>query len=236
MEQLYTIPVNEAFEKGAADKDRGCPFCRLREELNSNEIDLILGASVMDPETRKKTNEKGFCKRHYGDLLRAGKRLPLALLLESHLQRVSEMIKRPSVLPTSAERGCVKHIDRLSEDCYICGRVEDYLSKMLESAVVLWKSDGEFRQKLSAQPYFCLEHFARFAKAGKDGLDKKSFGELYKELYSKEKAALQKVGDDVSFFVKKFDYRFSDRPWDGRENAPEAAIDFICGERGLKSK
>ena len=234
MEQIYTIPVNEAFEKGAADKSRGCPFCRLRAELCSNEIDLILGASVMDPETRKKTNEKGFCREHYGDLLSAGKRLPLALLLESHLKKVTEMIKKPVISPSAAENSSAKHIDRLSSSCYICERAEGYLSKMIDTAVILWDRDEAFRQKCSAQPFFCINHFARLAAAGKEKLDKKTFAAFYKELFSKEKAAAEKMCDDVSFFVRKFDYRFGDEPWNGRENAPEAAIDFICGDRGLK--
>ena len=35
MEQIYTIPVNEAFEASAADKDCGCPFCALFNKLES---------------------------------------------------------------------------------------------------------------------------------------------------------------------------------------------------------
>ena len=45
MEQIYTIPVNEAFD--AAD---GCPFCALWRKLEENELDLILGASMMEPD------------------------------------------------------------------------------------------------------------------------------------------------------------------------------------------
>jgi Holliday junction resolvase-like predicted endonuclease len=46
MEQIYTIPVNEAFEDCTAEK-RGesgavCPFCLMRHRLEANEIDLIL--------------------------------------------------------------------------------------------------------------------------------------------------------------------------------------------------
>ena len=47
MEQIYTIPVNEAFEAGAADASCGCAFCALYRKLEENELDLILGASMM---------------------------------------------------------------------------------------------------------------------------------------------------------------------------------------------
>ena len=80
-EKIYTIPVTEAFEK----KD-GCPFCRLRRELEEAERDLIMGASKMEPDFRIKTNELGFCKKHYDNMLASGNKLSLALMLESHLE------------------------------------------------------------------------------------------------------------------------------------------------------
>ena len=47
MEQIYTIPVNEAFEKSGADHKCGCPFCLMYNKLEDNELDLILGVSIM---------------------------------------------------------------------------------------------------------------------------------------------------------------------------------------------
>ena len=70
MEQIYTIPVNEVFEECRADQSLGCPFCRIYKKLETNEIDLILGASMMEPEVRQKTNESGFCKEHWKKLPR----------------------------------------------------------------------------------------------------------------------------------------------------------------------
>ncbi len=229
MEQIYTIPVNEAFEKGAGDETRGCPFCRLRDDLNKNEIDLILGASMMEPDVRKETNVRGFCRDHYGKLLSAGKRLPLALVLESHLAEVEKMLKKPSLLPNMAGGGAAKKLSSMSESCYICGRVDSYLEKMTETAALLWGSDPAFRKKCEKQPLFCIDHFAMFVSAGKAGLERKTFAEFYKALYEKEESVLLKVAGDVSFFAKKFDYRYADEPWEGRENAPESAIDFLCG-------
>ena len=57
-EKIYTIPVNEAF-----DKKCGCPFCTLFSELEQTELESILGAAMMEPDTRIETNKKGFCKK-----------------------------------------------------------------------------------------------------------------------------------------------------------------------------
>ena len=69
MEQIYTIPVNEAFDAVAEKSELGCPFCMLYRRLQNDELDIILGASMMEPDTRIKTNKEGFCRRHYGKML-----------------------------------------------------------------------------------------------------------------------------------------------------------------------
>ena len=56
MERIYTIPVNEAFDASMADPACGCPICALYRKLEENELDLILGGSMMEPDVRIRTN------------------------------------------------------------------------------------------------------------------------------------------------------------------------------------
>ena len=69
VEQIYTIPVNEAFDAAAEKPELGCPFCALYRKLQNDELDIILGASMMEPDVRIQTNEKGFCKEHFGIII-----------------------------------------------------------------------------------------------------------------------------------------------------------------------
>ena len=39
MEQIYTIPVNEAFEASRDDHTCGCPMCSLFNKLENNELE-----------------------------------------------------------------------------------------------------------------------------------------------------------------------------------------------------
>ena len=113
MEQIYTIPVNEAFEKSAADKSCGCPFCTLFNKLEDNELELILGASMMEPDVRIRTNKEGFCRTHYDMMFARNNRLGMALTLESHLAELKDDIKdgklfsspgqKPMTRPTGLE-------------------------------------------------------------------------------------------------------------------------------------
>ena len=233
MEQIYTIPVNEAFEASAADSENGkhiCPFCRLFKKLERDETELILGASMMEPDTRVKTNESGFCPEHLGILFTMGKRLPLMLMLESHLGYISEQMKQ-GLFPAKSGAAAARKLKAVSDGCYICDRIERNFSMMIETAALLWQSDPAFREKCAKQHHFCLEHYARFLAAAQVRLSKKEFAEFYRTVGAAEAEYVASLGEDVSRFCKKFDYRYADEPWEGAKDAPERCAAFLSGDK-----
>ena len=230
MEQIYTIPVNEAFEACAAAEEAACPFCALYNKYERDEIDLILGASMMEPDIRKKTNEKGFCRTHFDLMLAYSKRLPLALILESHLTEVRSKVRSGSFLASMKAKGDAKKFERLGESCYVCERLDYNFDRASETAVLLWEGDEAFRRKCASQKMFCLPHYALFLSLARERLDKKSFTSFYNDVSRVEGDYFEKIEGDVSFFVKKFDYRFTDEPWGDKKNAPERAIGFLTSD------
>ena len=228
MEQIYTIPVNEAFEAARDDHSLGCPFCSLAEKLEANEIDLILGASMMEPDVRIKTNEQGFCRHHYDMMFGYKNRLGLALMLESHLDEQRKNFSGGGLFSKPGE-GEIKAIGKLDGDCYVCTRIEYHFSKMLETAALLWDKDPEFQKKLTGQPWFCLPHYKRFLEAAKARLSKKRFSEFFEQASSVENKYFDELREDVSWFCKKFDYRYKDEPWNNSKDAVERVINFISG-------
>ena len=78
-EKLYTIPVNEAFEK-----DDECAFCVLTEKLEDDILNYILGPSYMEEDVRENTDKMGFCKGHYRQMYQAQNRLGVALMAVSY--------------------------------------------------------------------------------------------------------------------------------------------------------
>ena len=229
MEQIYTIPVNEAFEASAADPSKGCPFCRLYNRLEQNELELILGASMMEPDVRVRTNELGFCRDHFAMMLRRPKRLPLALILESHLAEQYKAIGRGAAFPGRAGEGAIKRFTTLKDSCYVCARIEYNFTRMQETAALLWENDEGFRGKTAAQPFFCLPHFAGFVAAAKERMGRREFADFYRVLSEKQGAFMEKLNADVSWFVKKFDYRYDAEPWGDAKDAPERAVAYLTG-------
>ncbi|MBR5615717.1 MAG: hypothetical protein IKW66_02745, partial [Clostridia bacterium] len=181
MEQIYTIPVNEAFEASRDDASCGCPMCALYNKLENDELELILGASMMEPDIRIKTNESGFCRTHYDMMLSRQNRLGMALTLESHLADLRKDITE-TPLPLIQPRGekPAKRISALESSCYICRRIEYNYARMVETVVLLWDTDEDFPAKLKAQPYFCLPHYRMLLEKAAARLSKKKLPEFCK--------------------------------------------------------
>ena len=226
MEQIYTIPVNEAFEASAADKSCGCPFCALYYKLENDELELILGASMMEPDVRIKTNKKGFCRTHYDMMFVRKNRLGMALTLESHLDELKREL-RDGGLGGGMGNKPIKRIGELENTCYVCDRIEFNFEHMVETAVLLWSTDENFPAKLKAQPYFCLPHYKKLLQYGQNRLQKKKLQEFAKQVEEIEEKYLEELKDDVSWFCKKFDYRYDEEPWYNSKDSVERSIKFL---------
>ena len=226
MEQIYTIPVNEAFEASAADKSCGCPFCALYNKLENDELELILGASMMEPDVRIKTNKTGFCRTHYDMMFVRKNRLGMALTLESHLDQLKKELRDGGFGGGTGSKP-IKRIGELEGSCYVCDRISFNFEHMVETAVLLWNTDPEFSKKLDAQPYFCLPHYKKFLQYGQSKLPKKKVQEFAKQVEAIEERYLEELKDDVSWFCKKFDYRYDEEPWYNSKDSVERSIKFL---------
>jgi len=223
-------PVTEAFSE---HKDR-CPFCALAEKLEHDELDIILGASMMEPDVRSETNEKGFCGRHYSKMFEMKNRLGLALMLESHLESLKKEIKTGNFLSRDIAAKSVERIDKLQSTCYVCDRIEDKISKMFTTAAYLFDEEKEFKANFKEVRYFCLPHYREYMLAAKRVLGKDGYADLVKAANEKVTAYLNSLKDDVSLFCKKFDYRFDDLPWGESKDSVERSIKYLNGEDTIK--
>ena len=230
-ETIYTIPINEAFDACAEDKSRGCPFCRLYNQLKKNEIELILGASMMEPDVRIKTNEQSFCPEHFDQLLTAKNRLGLALILESHMEQLRKEVndKGLSALIGKVGTAAPQRLNKLDGSCYICSRIEHNFKRVLSNAVYIWTTDEEFNIKVQNQPYICLPHFRMWLETAQNEM-KKGYAEFYREVSKPVYKYFDELKSDVSWFCKKFDYRYDSEPWGNSKDSVERARKFLCAD------
>lgn len=225
MQQIYTIHINEHFERAAADESCGCPVCSLYRMLEENELELILGASMMEPDIRQRTNELGFCDTHMREMFEYRARLPMALTLESHLDRLrKEVDDLPLTVPGTRARA---RISELEGSCYICRRIEEYFGHLLENLIYIWSTDSLFREKFASQHMFCLPHWEKMLGVAKKKLAKKEYIAFAKAAEAVVLPYFDQLREDVSWFCKKFDYRYGDEPWYNSKDAVERAMVFL---------
>ena len=229
-EKIYTIPLNEAFDKTLESETPDCPLCLMRRMLEKNELDRIMGAAMMEPDVRIETNKKGFCRKHF-DMMTGGggSRLPLALMLESHIAETEKEIFSGGTLFDGKGLKEEEKLKKLDDSCYVCSRTEDAFSKMLGTVIYLWENEEEFREKYKRQTCFCLPHYKLLLSAGRNSLQKKQFGEFFSVSREIMQKYIRSLGEDVSWFCKKFDYRYDSEPWYNAKGSVPRAINFLCG-------
>ena len=231
MEQIYTIPVNEAFDKVGEHPECGCPVCLLYRKLQADELDIILGASMMEPDIRIRTNEEGFCSDHYAMMLKRKRMLGIALMLDSHLPEVEKRLDGPIIIGNKPA-AAVKSLGELEASCYVCGRIEKNLSAMIATIAYLYETDFDFRKKYEAAPYLCLPHYKRLVDYASKKMNKRTFADFYKATHEMEKRYITELRGDVNWFCKKFDYQNEAEPWYNSKDSVYRAVKFLTGDMG----
>ena len=231
VEQIYTIPVNEAFDEIKEKGECACPFCKLYKKLEEDELEIILGASMMEPDIRIKTNEQGFCHTHYRRMLKRKRMLGMGLMMESHLEIVENRIDGKGAFG-SAKTASIPLLSELESDCYVCSRIGKNMRAMIATVVYLFETERDFRSKLGAMPYFCLPHYRMMLEYASKKMGKRAYADFFEVVHGIEKNYMQALKGDVSWFCKKFDYRYDEEPWYNSKDSVQRAIKFLSGVMG----
>lgn len=213
-EKIFTIPINEAF-----DLRDGCPLCRLRDGLEEQTLDYTLGAAMMEPAVRIEMNREGFCRSHLQALQGRKNKLALGLILESHLEEVSRLAEAPAAGgkkglfgKKSGEEDGAEALLQQSKSCYVCRRIRSTELRYCSNTAFLWESDSAFREKLRAQPGFCVSHAALLLKLGKQELKERDYATLYEAVTGLLRQSLAGLREDVTAFTVSFDHRNAGKP------------------------
>lgn len=227
-EQLYTIPVNDAF-----DKNCECSICAMKKVLETNAIEYTMGPSYMEDDVRMNTDKLGFCREHMNRLLQQKNKLGLALILKTHIdhtnKEIAGLVKKPvktnSFFKKAVENPVLDYTQKLTHSCFICERIDNTFNRYINTVLQLWKTDESFRKKYASSKGFCTEHFGVLVKAAQEtlkGSQLDDFMQITTKLYLDN---MQRLADDLEWFADKFDYRYKDAPWKNSKDAiPRAVI------------
>ncbi|MBP3415292.1 MAG: hypothetical protein J6L81_08870 [Clostridia bacterium] len=216
-ETICTIPVNEIFEQTG-----GCPICRMRDIIEKKYIDYITGAAMMEPDVRMLTNAKGFCEKHFRQMLaRCTNRLPICQMLHSHL------VDSDRKLLKNADSSSAKKLAKLEESCFVCEYIENHFSRSLDTLFRNYKTEPEFRQLFAKQEYLCFPHYRRMLTDGKSAAGNK-YAELCETSHKLVCKHSDLLKDQLMGFIESFDYRNAGMPMpEDSRDCIERTIQFL---------
>lgn len=244
---LDTIPVWDALKL-----DGECFLCALRRKIELDETERCLGASVMEPDTRIRVNERGFCRHHQAMLFATNNRLGHALMLHTHLGKTREKLAKSfadlrKAAKTYAETSVTdkltgkaasarKEVERLSTQmaqqvntCVLCESIEENMQRYVRTFFHLYKTDSEFRKHLAESKGLCLPDAAMLLEKAPAELPAKEVAAFVELILSLEEKSLQRIDGDIAWFIKKYDYRYDAEPWKDSRDAVERTANKLRG-------
>lgn len=231
--ELERIPVWDGVRS-----DSECYICDLMGEAQYDAITFYLGSSVMNPETRVRVNEKGFCPSHWQMLLAANKPQGLSLMADTYLSTTREKMKETVVelRRSKGRRSTQKAVDRYREQlrireagCLVCTAMEGRLKRYLFTTAYLWEQEGEFRSALGASKGFCLHHFALLLQRAADAVSKERYDAFVSEMTDLQEKNLDRVAQDLYWMTQMHKSENKDKDWEGAEDAHRRGVNKMTG-------
>ena len=231
---LDTIPVLDAYKSGCE-----CPLCKLRIHCEDQYVDSMLSSAYMEPEWRIRSNETGFCTRHFDLMFNRRNRLGLALMTHTHMQEVIKSVeailagketgKKGLFTRKSAEGGAPAKIRARIGGCVICEQVENALNRYGYTIAQLYFTNTEFKELFAKSKGFCLPHLALVLEMAEKTLSADQLPKFKDAVAAIEIPNLKRIEGELEWFTLKFDYRNNDKPWGNSKDAPERAINKLMG-------
>jgi hypothetical protein len=238
-EQLYTIPLNDAVN--ANDE---CPFCFIERNVEQDLLDYVLGSgsSYMEADMRSITDSEGFCRDHFKKMFQYGNTLGNGWILKTHYMsmrremekefksfRPGKMSLMDKLKKAESSNSLVNWARETSKSCYICGQFEKTYNRYLDTFFYLWNNDPEFVEKVSRSKGFCIPHFGDLCEKADESLSENKKDEFYSMMKRLMTENFDRLQEDVSWLVEKFDYQNQDADWKNSKDAVQRGMQKLKG-------
>ena len=163
------------------------------------------------------------------------------MMLQTHLTSVLDEIKGKAENPqipskkglfrkkeVSNEMPYWEVLSTRANACYICDKIEYNMSRRYHTFFVLLK-EPEFREKVQNCKGFCVRHFARLLQEAENNLPDSQREWFYTTAYKLMCENMERVKEDLDWFVAKYDYRNASAPWKNSKDALPRAMQKLQG-------
>ena len=242
-EQLHTIPISDAMANAGE-----CPFCYIERKTEEHMMDFVLGhgASYMEADIRDMTDHEGFCRAHFKKMFDYGNSLGNAWILKTlykrHLEEMDREFKHfkpentgkksgffSKTKSDSSSNSIVNWINRRESTCFICTSVQNTFQAYMKTFFDMYKKHPEFREQVAATKGFCLDHFKVLCEGADEMLSDKERKDFYDTMLPLMRENVERVYEDVAWFVEKYDYKNRDADWKNSKDAIQRGMQKLRG-------
>lgn len=239
-EKLYTIPLNDA-----VNADDECPFCFMERKLEQDLMDFVLGSgsSYMESDIREATDKAGFCRTHFKKMFDYGNTLGNSWILKTHYKKILQEMEKefsnygPVKIGFFDKKknsdGRVNSIGRWTfsknNTCYICDRFKNEYPRYLDTFLYLYEKDPAFKEKIINGKGFCLTHFGDLCEHAELHLNAKQKEEFFTPLFQLMLSNMNRMYEDISWLIEKFDYENKDADWKTSKDALQRGMQKLKG-------
>lgn len=124
--------------------------------------------------------------------------------------------------------------------CLACKHIDGFLRQHCQLIARMYRDETEFRRVFASSKGFCIPHTFIFVdslrgipRSGSHPDSHNSHKEIISDVLRLLRANLERLSGELGWFIKKFDYRFADAPWNGTEDSVERAIQKLAGLPGM---
>ena len=240
-EQIHTIPISDAIANAGE-----CPFCYMERKTEEHMMDFVLGhgASYMEADIRDMTDREGFCRAHFKKMFDYGNSLGNAWILKTlYMRHLEEMDKEfKNFKPDSSGKSSrlfgknkaggnsiVDWINKRESTCFICTSVENTFRAYMKTFFKMYKSDEEFRKQIADSKGFFFVLFKVLCEGADAMLSDKERTDFYQTLLPLMRENVNRVYEDVAWFVEKYDYKNRDADWKNSKDAIQRGMQKLRG-------
>lgn len=241
-EQLHTIPISDAIANAGE-----CPFCYMERKTEEHMMDFVLGhgASYMESDIRDMTDHEGFCRAHFKKMFDYGNSLGNAWILKTlymrHLEEMDKEFKnfRPDYVSKSSRlfgkskpsgnNSIIEWINKRESTCFICTSVQNTFQAYMKTFFKMYRSDEEFRKQIASSKGFCIDHFKVLCEGADSMLSDKERADFYDVMLPLMRENINRVYEDVAWFVEKYDYKNRDADWKNSKDAIQRGMQKLRG-------
>ncbi len=241
-EQLHTIPISDAIANAGE-----CPFCYMERKTEEHMMDFVLGhgASYMESDIRDMTDREGFCRAHFKKMFDYGNSLGNAWILKTlymrHLEEMDKEFKnfKPDSVGKSSRlfgkskpsgnNSIIEWINKRESTCFICTSVQNTFQAYMKTFFKMYRSDEEFRKQIASSKGFCIDHFKVLCEGADSMLSDKERADFYDVMLPLMRENINRVYEDITWFVEKYDYKNRDADWKNSKDAIQRGMQKLRG-------